>query len=491
MTARCVCAWLLLILLPLAPASAVRAQSAASGSSSFDRSVRPPAGPTPEFDLPDVERRTLSNGVELWLVPRQGIPMVSIRLLLDAGVSTEPPSRSGLASLTAAMLVEGTRTRTVMQIADELAYLAATLTAGAGQDSTAVAMTTLSRNLEPALQLLADVVINPSFPESEWPRVQDQRLDSLLQALDQPTTLANRAFARQVYGPGHPLGRSPDGTPAAVKGLTPETLREFHRWRYRPESAHLIAVGDFRPDRIAGILEKSFAGWKGPEGLAPGFGGSTSSSTPPQTRLVLVDKPGAAQSEIRIGHVGVTRNHPDYFPLLVMNTILGGQFSSRINLNLREDKGYTYGARSAFEMGRQAGPFVASGGVETSVTRESVVEFMRELQDIRSGRPVTAAEVKFAKTSLVRREPLTMETNTQIVGRLQDVVLYGLPADYYETFTRRIEEVTPDEVNRAAREHLQPERSVIVVVGDRKVVEKGLRELPYPVELMTAEEVTR
>jgi predicted Zn-dependent peptidase len=189
--------------------------------------------------------------------------------------------------------------------------------------------------------------------------------------------------------------------------------------------------------------------------------------------------------------VGVTRNHPDYFPLLVMNTILGGQFSSRINLNLREDKGYTYGARSAFEMGRQAGPFVASGGVETSVTRESVVEFMRELQDIRSGRPVTAAEVKFAKTSLVRREPLTMETNTQIVGRLQDVVLYGLPADYYETFTRRIEEVTPDEVNRAAREHLQPERSVIVVVGDRKVVEKGLRELPYPVELMTAEEVTR
>ena len=476
----------LLAILTLASGSTVGAQS---GPPSFDRSVRPPAGPTPKFDLPDVQRRTLSNGVELWLVPRDGIPMVSVRLLLDAGASTEPASRSGLASLAAAMLVEGTRTRSSVQIAEELAYLAATLTTGAGLDSTAVAMTTLSRNLEPALQLMADVVINPSFPESEWPRVQDQRLDSLLQALDQPATLATRAFARQIYGAEHALGRSPDGTPAAVKSLTPEVLRQFHQERYLPRSAHLIAVGDFTPDRMVSMLERAFGAWKG--STAPQVSPAAGPPPPAQARLVLVDKPGAAQSEIRIGHVGVPRNHPDYFPLLVMNTILGGQFSSRINLNLREDKGYTYGARSAFEMGRQAGPFVASGGVATNVTRESVVEFMKELRDIRSDRPVTAAEVEFAKTSLVRREPLTMETNGQIVARLQDVVLYDLPTDYYETYTRRIEGVTVADVNRVAREHLQPDRAVIVVVGDRQVVEKGLRELPYPVELLEADAVTR
>jgi zinc protease len=205
------------------------------------------------------------------------------------------------------------------------------------------------------------------------------------------------------------------------------------------------------------------------------------------TRVYLVDKPGAAQSQIRIGHVGIPRVHRDYYPLLVLNTILGGQFTSRINLNLREDKGYSYGARSAFQMGRIAGPFVASAGVETAVTRESVVEFMRELEEIRGARPVTAEELDFARASIVRREPLTLETNAQIAGRIQDLILYGLPDDYFDEYNRRVAAVTLADVNRVAREYLQPDRFAIVVVGDRAVVEAALRQLPYPVEVVAVE----
>jgi predicted Zn-dependent peptidase len=451
----------------------------------LDRSVRPAPGPTPAFDFPTVERRRLSNGLELWLVARPGVPMVAVRLLVEAGAAVDPPGQPGLAALTASMLVEGTTTRTGLEIADELAYLAADLNASAGQESTVVSLTTLTRNLEPALGLMADVVVNATFPDSEWPRVQDLRLVSLSQALDQPTTLATRHFNRQVYGFEHPLGRPVDGTPTSVEAFTPAALRAFHRARYRPGSAHLVAAGDVDTERLVAALERAFAGWTW--GEAPRAEPPAAPAALPATRVYLIDKPGAAQSEVRIGHVGVTRDDPDYIPLLVLNTILGGQFSSRINLNLREDKGYTYGARSAFDAGRLAGPFVASGGVQTAVTRESIVEFLREIADIRGGRPVTDAETEFAKASIVRREPLAVETHAQIAGRVLNLILYDLPLDYYDSYTDRIAAITTADVNRAAREHLDPGRLVIVVVGDRAQIETAIRALPYPVALLQAD----
>jgi zinc protease len=465
--------------------AAALAAGCAASTAPLDRSMVPAAGPDPAYDFPDVQRRTLSSGLQVWLVERPGAPLVTAQLIAGAGAVRDPLDHPGLASLTAAMMNEGTARRTAEQLADELGFLAANLNAGAGQEVAFVSLSVLERNFEPALDVFADVIVNAAFPESAWPRVRDQRLASLLQQRDQPTTLATEEFARRLFGAGHPLGRPVSGTPASVRATTTDDLRTFHRGFFRPDNAHLIVVGDMSADVAMASLERAFAGWT-PGGVEPW---QVPPAPAPQaaTRVYLVDKPGAAQSQIRIGHVGIPRVHRDYYPLLVLNTILGGQFTSRINLNLREDKGYSYGARSAFQMGRIAGPFVASAGVETAVTRESVVEFMRELEEIRGARPVTAEELDFARASIVRREPLTLETNAQIAGRIQDLILYGLPDDYFDEYNRRVAAVTLADVNRVAREYLQPDRFAIVVVGDRAVVEAALRQLPYPVEVVAVE----
>ncbi|MBA4156411.1 MAG: insulinase family protein [Gemmatimonadetes bacterium] len=461
------------------------AATTGAGGVRFDRSVMPPAGAAPEYDFPDVQSHTLSNGLRVWLVERPGVPLVTVQLLVDAGAVTDPEGRSGLASLTAAMLTEGTTRRSATQIADEIDFLAANLNAGAGQEVASVTLSTLARNLMPAMDIFTDVIANPAFAEGEWARVRDQRLVSLVQALDQPTIIATQQFARRVYGEAHPYGRPVQGTPESVQAISPAQLRDFHRSYYRPGNANLIVVGDVRAGEVLQQLERALSGWQG--GAAPAVAPPAAPAPQAATRVYLIDKPGAAQSEIRIGHVGVERTHRDYFPLLVMNTILGGQFSSRINLNLREDKGYTYGARSNFQMGRIAGPFVASAGVQTAVTKESVVEFMRELEEIRDARPVTEEEVEFARTSIIRREPLTLETNAQIGNRIQELILYDLPLDYFDDHNRHIAAVNTADVNRVAREYLQPGRFAIVIVGDRSTIEQELRTLPYPVDIVAIE----
>jgi zinc protease len=449
----------------------------------LDRTVMPAPGPTPEVDFPEPARHTLSNGLRVWLLERPGVQTAFVQLMVEAGAVADPADRPGLASLTAAMLTEGTATRSSRQILEEIDFLAANLNANAGQEVSSLTLTTLSRNLAPALAVFADVAVNPSFPDSEWNRVREQRLVAIRQAMDQPANVAQEAFARLVYGAAHPLGRPIQGTPASVRAITPNDLRAFYRARYRPENSHLIVVGDVRADQVIPQLERAFAGWQ--RGSVAALAAPAAPTPLSATKVYLIDRPDAAQSQIRIGHVGVERANRDYFPLLVMNTILGAAFTSRINLNLREEKGYTYGARSGFQMGRLAGPFTATGGVHTAVTKESVTEFMRELEEIRGARPVTPQELEFAKASIIRREPMSLETNEHFAGRIQEMILYGLPMDYFDEYNARVAAVTLDDVNRVAREYLQPGRFAIVVVGDRAKVEAGLRELPYPLELIT------
>ncbi|CAN5423418.1 hypothetical protein BH24GEM3_BH24GEM3_24680 [soil metagenome] len=464
-------------------APAAPAPVAPGAAADVDRTAMPAPQATPSVDLPDVQRRTLSNGLRLWIVERHDVPLVSMQLVVNAGSAAEPAAGAGLASFTAAMLDEGTTRRSALEIADEIDFLGANLNSGASYDASFVSLSTLRRNLDQALDIFADVVTNPTFPEQELTRVRNERLASMIQALDQPTAIARQQFDLRIYGPEHPYGRPIEGTPITLRGLNQQQMQEFYRTYYRPNNAHLIVVGDVRPDQLVAQLEQALGGWQ--QGEVPPVRYPPAPSAQASTRVYLIDKPGAAQSEIRIGHLGVPRSSEDYFPLLVMNTILGGAFTSRINLNLREDKGYTYGARSAFEMRRELGGFVASAGVQTPSTRESVIEFMKELEGIRGAIPLTEQEVEFAKNSIVRREPLGLETNGQIASRIQEMILYDLPPDYLDSYTQRVAAVTHADVERVARQYLTPERFAIVVVGDRSVVEEGLRALPYPVEIVT------
>ncbi len=448
----------------------------------LDRSVVPPPGATPAYDFPNPEIHTLSSGLEVWVVERPDLPLVRLQLLLNAGALAEPESQSGLASLTAAMLTQGTVGRSATQIAEELDFLAISLDSNGGQEFATVALSTLARNLDPALDLFADVIVNPAFAADEWNRVQQARLVALLQGRDQPETLANQQFARLVFSRQHPLGRPVQGLPETVQALDPSLLRAFHERFYRPENAHLIAVGDVSAADLLPRLERVLSGWQ--RGAAPVVSLPDPPAHQESTRVYVIDRPGATQSQIRIGHVGVERTHADYFPLLIMNMILGGQFTSRLNMNLREEKGYSYGAGSTFQMGRMAGSFVASAGVQTVVTAESVIEMMKEVREIRDARAPTAEEVAAARTSIIRREPLLLETNQQIANRLQVLIQYALPLDYFDRYTESIAAVTVEDVQRVAREYLHPDRFVIVVVGDRSAIEEKLLSLPYAVQIV-------
>jgi predicted Zn-dependent peptidase len=464
--------------------AALIALAPAAGAQTLDRKVVPPAGPAPEIVFPTVQQRTLSNGLRVYVVERRNVPLVTMRLVVDAGSAADPAGRGGLAALTAEMLDEGTTTRSSLQLADELELLGADLFTNGGYDVAAVQLNTLSRNVRPALAILADVVARPAFATAELERVRGQRLTALLQQQDQPVALANREFAMRVFGGEHPYGRPVEGTPATIRQFSPQDLRTFHQQYYRPGNARLIVVGDVRTAELIPQLNAAFAAWTG--GAAQQVRYPAAPQPQSATRVYLIDKPGAAQSEVRIGHVGVARNHPDHFPLLVLNAVLGGQFTSRINLNLRENKGYTYGARSGWTQRREPGAFTAQAGVQTPVTKESLVEFMRELEEIRGPRPVTDQELEFAKASLVRSEPLRSETNAQIAARLEELVLYGLPLDYYSSYNQRIQAVTREDVLRVAQKYLTPDKFAVVIVGDRSKVETGLRELPYPVEIVQA-----
>jgi zinc protease len=437
----------------------------------------PRAGKTPELRLPKAQSRRLSNGLEVLVVEHHELPVVGLNLVLRSGAEADPRQRGGLASLTADLLDEGTKTRSALDVANALDALGARLGTGADWDRSTVNLLTLSRHLGKALDIFAEVVASPSFPDAELARLRAQRLTALIQQRDNANAIAGTLYPTILYGAEHPYGHAPIGDEASLAAITREDVTRFYESHYRPEGSTLIVVGDVTPDTVVPMLERALAGWKGK--AAPAI----ETVAPPSREnvgLYLVDRPGAAQSIVTIGHVGVQRATPDYYALAVLNTILGGQFSSRVNMNLRETKGYTYGARTSFDYRRGAGPFAATAGVQTAVTKESVVEFLKELRGIRGEIPVTPQELEFAKQTIIRGYPAGFETPQQIANRLAEVVAYGLPVDYFDTFTTNVAKVTKEDVERVARRYLDPSRMAILVVGDMKTVEPGLRSLAEP-----------
>ncbi len=454
-----------------------------------DQSTAPTPGPAPSLALPAVQKSRLANGLSVRLVEMHEVPVAQVALVIRAGAAQDPAGRPGIASLTAAMLDEGAGPRSALEIADEAAYLGATLATGSSYDASFVRVGVPVARLEPALALMADVALRPTFPAADLERLRKELLTSLLQARDNPATVASLSFPRLLFGPSHRYGTAEVGTPESVKALVEQDLRAFYVAHYRPDRAELIVVGDVTPAAVMPLLERAFGGWK-PEGTAPAQQALPEVRQPAERRVVLVDKPGAAQSQIRIGWVGVPRSSPDYFPLTVGNTILGGSFTSRLNTNLRETHGYAYGASSQFVMRRQAGPFVAAAGVQTDKTAESVREFFNEFEAIRT--PILADEFGKAQRNVALSFPGDFETTGDLLARLQTQVVLDLPDDVYSTYVQKVLAVTADETNRAMAKYIQPAKFLVVVVGDKAKVEAPLRALKLgPMTVVSVEEALR
>ncbi|MEQ1757710.1 MAG: pitrilysin family protein [Vicinamibacterales bacterium] len=448
--------------------------------------TRPPAlGPAPGLTVPSIQKRALSNGIPVWVVESREVPLVQVNLLVLGGSGDDPVGKFGVASLTAGMLDEGAGNRSSLQIADEVEFLGATLAATSSFDASAVRLNVPVARLDAALNVMADVAIRPTFPETDLERVRRERLTSLLQARDDPESIVPLAFQRLVFGATHRYGTSATGSEASVARLTRDDLLAFHRQWYQPSSSRFVVVGNISADAAVAQLQRAFGAWTGPAAVA-----RTRVSEAPQiasTRIFIVDHPDAAQSQIRIGNVGVSRAAPDFFALEVLNAILGGSFTSRLNQNLREEHQYTYGAASRFDMRLSAGPFVAAAGVQTDKTAEALREFMKELTAMSA--PVPADELARARNYLALGFPADFETTRDLAVRLEELIIYGLPDDYHSRYVANIQAVTVGEVQAAARAHILTNRLAIVIVGDRKTIEPGIRALNIaPVQTMTVEE---
>lgn len=454
-----------------------------------DRTQIPRPGPAPELRLPDIQKRALSNGLPVWLVEQHEVPVVQVSLVVAGGGNADPAGKPGLASMTAAMLDEGANGRSALEIADAVDYLGASLATTGSFDASAVRLWVPVARLADALPVMAAVATRPTFPPAELERLRKERLTAMLQARDDPAQIAGLSFPRLVFGE-HRYGTSLQGTPASVGAFTPEDLRAFYAGHYRPDRSTLIVVGDVKPDEALRLLESAFGGWK-PEGTAAAPLPVPTDATAAKTRQVyIVDKPGAPQSQIVIGGVGVPRSTPDYFPLQVLNTLLGGSFSSRLNQNLREEHGYTYGAGSAFDMRLAAGPFLARAGVQTEVTAAALTEFFKELNGVLE--PIPADELARAKNYVALGFPGEFETTGDIAARLEEAVVYRLPEEYFSSYVDRIQAVTAADVRRVAQRYVTPGRFTVVVVGDRKTIEAPVRALKLgPVTVMSVEEALK
>ena len=442
-----------------------------------DLTKPPTLAPPPRLSLPPITTRELPNGLRLWIVEHHELPVADLALIVGSGYEGDPREYEGLASLTAALLDEGTTTRTALQIADQQAFLGVRLNTAAGWDMSRVSLHTPTAQLDSALALFADVVLDPTFPPAEIERLRIERQTLLTQLKDRPTAIADQAYATILFGQDHAYGRPTLGTEASVKRIAQGDVRGYYQEHYRPNNATLLVVGDVQPADIERRVNQLLGRWQRrnvPRAVmtkTPAWG-STSAR---RTTVYLIDKPGAPQSSIRIGAIGVARSTSDYFPLLVLNTVLGVPFTSRLMQNLREARGYTYGAWSRFDMRREPGPFTAQAEVVAAKTDSALIEFVKELRAIRD--TVPQAELQRAKRYLQLQLPSLFEATGDIAYQLTSLAVYSLPLDFYNSYVQQIEQVTQADVQRVARKYIDPERLSVVIVGDRKQIEGEIRKL--------------
>ena len=424
------------------------------------RKQPPPPLPARPIKLPTAYETILPNGLAVIVVEDSRLPLISYRLALRTGDAHDPAELPGLMDMLTGLLTEGTESRSSREIADEVARLGATLQAGANSDHTTVAASSLTIFGDNVLELLADVALRPVFPTSEVELTKQNTKESLKQQRAQPSFLAGEMVARVMFGE-HPYHvTSP--TPESVDATTREQLVEFHRSMFIPNNAVLFVVGDVQQTSVLQQVETLFGSWQ------PGNVAGDDFPAPPvrtSRAAYIVDRPGSAQANIVISNAGITRTSKDYFPLLLMHTVLGANASSRLFMNLREDKGYTYGAYSSLDARRTAGTFRATAEVRTPVTGESLKEFFYELSRIRN-EPVSEKEIADAKSYLTGVFPLRLETQEGLVDQLLQIKMFGLPEDYLETYRSHIQAVTISEIQEVAKKYVKPDEAAIVIVGD-------------------------
>ena len=455
--------------------------TAAAPSAGPDRTAAPGPGPLRPFHFPPVQRHVLANGLTILCAEVRSFPVVTCGLVLDAGGLADSAERAGAASLASALLESGAGGMDADQLAEAVDELGLSLDAGVSWDTAQVGFTSLRARVEPAFGILADLALRPTFPQDEVDRLRDERLALLHQRRATPSSLADEVESLYVFAPDVPFARPLGGTSRTVTGLGRNELVAFHAGRYRPGTSALVAAGDVSMDELVALAERHFGAWEGapppphvPQ-VRPRLG---------ETTIVIADRPGSVQSEIRVAHVGIERTAPDFFAATVMNSILGGTFSSRLNLNLRERLGYTYGASSAFASRRQPGLFEVSTAVQTEVTAHSVAEILRDMREMRES-PVSEAELDDARSFLAGVFPIGLQTTDGVGGKLGATFTYDLPDDYWDTYRDRIVSVTADEVLEAARARLWPERAAVVIAGDAAAIRGPLEELNLgPVEVL-------
>ena len=441
-----------------------------------DRSRLPEVGPDPAFRFPLIARHTLHNGLQVRTVEHRSVPVVTVVVQVDAGSVTDPQGREGLAAITADMVDEGTGSLSAIEVSEGLARIGAEYDADVGADATCFSLTTLSRFASRGASLLADILLRPSLRASDFDRVRQLRLDRLRQLKDLPPAVAERAFLRLVYGE-HPYGHLSIGNASALAAMNLEDVAAFHAARFRPSRATIVLAGPESHDGLLRLADEAFSGWR--DATFPPderhAGGADPVRSP--TRLAVVQREAAPQSELRIGHLSAQRNTPDYPALLVMNAVLGGQFVSRINLKLREEKGYTYGARTGFDWRRGTAPFLLQASVHTASTADAIGDCLAELDGIRGSRPPSGREMALAKASLTRGYPRSFETAQQVARSVAQLALYGLPDTYFEDFVPVINTVEAADVMRVAERYVDPARAVTLIVGDYQAIAESLRPL--------------
>jgi len=445
---------------------------AALAQQPLDRTKVPPPGPTPVLRVPAWTKTELPNGATLIVSERHGLPLVSFNITFVGGSNQfEASGRRGVAAMTASMLTEGTTTRTGDQLSDALQLLGTNVGTSVSGEDGSIGFVSTSKNFDATLAILADMMLNSTFPADALERLRARTLVNLTQAKDQPTVVGAQVFARILYGDAHPYGQRV--TETSVKAITRDDVVAFQKAYFQPGRAIITAVGDITPAKAKSVVDKALAAWaKG--GEKPSFSYPQLPELQP-AKIYLVDKPGAAQAVVNIGLPGPPRNTPDYFALQVLNTILGGQFQSRLNANIREEKGYSYGVNSGFSYGRGPGAFRAGGSIFIAKTDAALMEFMKELKGIVGEKPITDEEIKTAKESLIQGLPQRFASVSAINGAITSLAVLNLPNDYYQTYGAKVSAVTKEDLLRVAKKYIDLGHLAIVIVGDRAVVEAALK----------------